>query len=182
MSNEPVPVPASNSLQPWFSRLGLSGMLLLFGGVAGLISMALPLISVSMEMGSGMGNAMEMLGGKAAGMGMNFNVSKSVKVIENWRGVICLLGYLGAIVLSFVLFQVKPVNPRTLFWSGLAVGGLITLFAVWLLILSMDTGKIGAQGVGMIKASMGLGVFLNLLAGLAVLAGGFMKAKEEKLV
>src|SRR5262245_56495053 len=50
MANDPVPNIALPPKQPWFARLGMSGKLLLFGAVAGIIAAFLPLAAVSVEL------------------------------------------------------------------------------------------------------------------------------------
>ncbi len=49
-----------------------------------------------------------------------------------------------------------------------------------LLVLALDTGSADMMGLGSVRASPGVGAFLNALATAA--AGGFLKAGEEKLI
>jgi hypothetical protein len=182
MENEQVtttlPAPQPTPLQAWLARLGLSGKLLAVGGLVGVIAVFLPLLSMSMEMPSG-ANA---FGGKGS---VNFaaaGLNKSVLVVENWRGVICLVGYLAALALTYVLYLPNGLSQKALGWAGAGVGALIALLAVWLLALAFS-GSSSMSGFGAsLRVSVGVGAILNLLAAAAVAVGGFVKAREEKLI
>src|SRR5262245_50705903 len=91
----PVPVsPQLQSLQAWLERLGLSGKLLAIGGLVGLIAVFLPLLSMSIQLPTAGGT--NVFGGKG---GVNLPAaltSQSVMVVRDWRGVLCLVGYLAA--------------------------------------------------------------------------------------
>lgn len=175
MSTEPTATPTT-SLQPLLARLGTSGKVLALGAMVGVVAMFLPLVSFSVEM-KGLGGQDNPLG-KMMG---NLGASHSPKVVDDWRGVVCLLGYIGAIILIFVLYPPKELQPKTLAWAGLGMGILLVLMALWLLFLAMDS-KGADMGLGAFKVSIGFGGILNLLAAAAVSAGGFLKAREEKLV
>ena len=179
MASEPDSPPILEPQQPWFARLGLSGKLLLLGGVVGLIAVFLPLITVSVQMG---GDPFGLLGGQRGGGQPTLNLSNSVKVVENWRGTVGMVGYLAAIVLSFVLYPPQGLAQKELTWAALGVGLLTAVLAVWLLILASDTGGADFMGMGSVKASLGVGAFINVLAGAAVTVAGFLKAREEKLI
>jgi hypothetical protein len=161
-------------LQAWLARLGLSGKILLIGGLIGVIAVFLPLLSMSMQMPS-LGGA----GGKGAVNLPGLSTSHSVMVVRDWRGTICLVGYLAALALAFVLYPPNGLGQKALGWAGVAVGGLIALLALWLLILAFN-GSAGMAGFGL-KISVGIGAILNLLAAATVAAGGLLKAREEKL-
>ena len=56
------------------------------------------------------------------------------------------------------------------------------MLALWLLVLALN-GSAGLSGFGgSFQITVGIGAILNLLAGAAVAAGGFLKAREEKLI
>jgi hypothetical protein len=166
-------VPAPLPPQAWLARLGLSGKLLAGGGVVGLIAVFLPLISVSFELPTG---------AKADVTLPALGVSQSVAVIRDWRGDICLLGYLAALALSYFLYLPSGLRQKTHGWAGAGVGGLLALLALWLL-ASAASGSSSISGFGAsLKMSIGLGAILNLLAAAAVAGGGFLKAREEKLI
>jgi hypothetical protein len=172
----PAPAPATAPLQAWLARLGLSGKLLAGGALVGVLAVFLPLLSMSMEMPSGA----NVFGGKGANVAAS-GLSKSVLVIENWRGVICLLGYLASLGLTYVLYLPNGLSQKTLGWAGAGVGGLVALLALWLLILAFN-GSSSMSGFGAsFKVSVGIGAILNLLAAGTVVAGGVIKAREEKL-
>jgi hypothetical protein len=157
-------------------RSGLSGKLLAIGGLVGVIAVFLPLLSMSMQMpalGANVGKAAVNLPAVAS--------SQSVMVLRDWRGVLCLLGYLAAGALAFVLYPPNGLRQKALGWAGLGVGAFISLLALWLLVLALN-GSGGAMGFGGLQITVGIGAILNLLAGAAVAMGGFLKAREEKLI
>jgi len=106
--------------------------------------------------------------------------SQSAMVIKDWRGVVTLIGYLSVVGLVYVLYLSGQRVARELNWATLGVGALVTLLALWLLIYYSGGGA-GMAGFAQMKVSAGIGAFLNVLAGLAVVAGGALKAREEKL-
>jgi hypothetical protein len=183
MATEQVPNSVSTAvtntqiqpLQAWLARLGLSGKILAIGGLVGIIAVFLPLMSISMQMPA------NPFGGKAAVNLQGLSTSQSVMVARDARGILCLLGYVAALALAFVLYPPKGLSQKTLAWAGLGVGGFVTLLAFWLVIAAL-TSSAGFAGFGAsIQSSIGIGAILNLLAGAAVAAGGFLKAREEKL-
>jgi hypothetical protein len=186
MANEPVPStvaaspPQLQPLQAWLARLGLSGKILAIGGLVGVIAVFLPLLSMSMSMQMPGGGSL--FGGKG---GVNLpavSSSQSVMVIENWRGVLCLVGYLAALALAVVLYPPNGLGQKNLAWAGAGVGALIALLSLWLLFAALG-GSAGMTGFGSsFQISVGIGAILNLLAGAAVAAGGFLKAREEQLI
>jgi hypothetical protein len=163
-SETPSNPPAFN-FQQWFARLGTSGKLLAIGGAAGVIAVFLPLISVTIDM-----------------MGVTAG-SHSSMVLDSWQGKICLAGYLGAIVSAFLLYPAPGAARKVPAWLGLAVGGVVALCAFWILIsvLRATGGASDFMGKGGAKVSPGFGTFLNVLTAAAVAAGGFLKAREERL-
>jgi len=183
MASEPVSNPTKAPAPPWFAQLGLSGKLLIIGGVAGTIAAFLPLISVSIAMQAPGGtDPFGMLGGKG---GVNFGgvtVSKTAMVVEDWRGKIGLAGYLATLVLVFVLYPPNRLQQKALGWAPVGVGLLVGVLSIWLLALALDTGSADILGMGFIKPKTGAGAFLNVVAGVVVAAGGLLKAREEKLI
>ena len=149
--------------RPWFDRLGLSGKLLAFGAVAGIVVAFLPLVSVSFDMNFLKGN-------------------RTAMVVEDWRGKVCLATYLGALVLAFVLYPPHGLSQKALCWVGVVAGLVVTVLAVWLLFLAIDAATDNLMGLGKIRASVGVGAVLNVVAAGVVTAGGFLKAREEKLI
>jgi hypothetical protein len=167
-------------LQAWLARLGLSGKILAIGGLVGLIAVFLPLLSMSIQMQIPGGT--HLAGGKGAVNLPGVSSSQSVMVIQDWRGVLCMVGYVAAIALAFVLYPPNGLGQKALGWAGVGVGGVIALLALWLLILALN-GSSALTGFGSsFQVSVGIGAILNLLAGAAVAAGGFLKAREEKLI
>ena len=168
------PNPNSILFKRGWQRVALSGKVLAVGGLVGAVAVFLPLISMSMQMPT--------LGGHMFGKaGVNLpgvSTSNSVMVVQDFRGVLCLMGYLAALALAFVLYPPNGLGQKNLGWAGLGVGAFITLLALWLLV-----GALGGSGAMMgLKISVGIGAILNLLAGATVAAGGFLKAREEHLI
>jgi len=185
MATEQVPSPVSapspqlQAFQAWLARLGLSGKLLAIGGLVGIIVVFLPLLSMSMSMQISTGGA-NLFKGKGVVNLPAVSSSQSVMVVSDWRGVLCLVSYLATLALAFVLYPPNGLAQKTLGWAGVGVGAFITLLALWLLVLALN-GSAGMMSFGGFQISVGIGAILNLLAGATVAAGGFLKAREEKL-
>jgi hypothetical protein len=172
----PPPQPQLHPLQAWLARLGLSGKLLAIGGLVGLIAVFLPLVSMSFQMPTSAGaNA---FGGKGGANLAAVSTSQTVMVVRDFRGVLCLLGYLAALALTYVLYAPTGLNPKTFGWVGVGVGALVALLALWLLVGALS----GSGSLGGFQISVGIGAILNLLAAATVAAGGALKAREEKLI
>jgi hypothetical protein len=166
-----------------FARLGLSGNLLLIGGLAGIVVAFLPLVSVSLQMqGPGGADLFGMLGGRGGGGQPAVSVTKTTMVLEDWRGKVGLVGYLVALIFAFVLYPPNGLGQKALSWVAVGAGLLAAVLAIWLLVLALDTGRADLFGMGSVKATTGFGAFLNVVTGLMVVAGGFLKAREEKLI
>jgi hypothetical protein len=174
-----APVSQVSPLQVWLARSGLSGKLLAGGGLVGVIAVFLPLLTMSMQIQT---PAAGMFGGKG---GVNLpavSSSHSVLVIGDFRGVLCLVGYVAALALAYVLYPTNGLGQKNLGWAGVGVGAFIELLALWLLVLALN-GSAGLTGFGSsFQISVGIGAILNLLAGATVAAGGFLKAREERLI
>jgi hypothetical protein len=161
----------------------MSGKLLVLGGVVGLIAAFLPLASVSVQVqGPGGADLFGMLGGRGPGGQPALGSKKTAMVVEDWRGAVGLVGYLAALFLAFVLYPPQGLAQKGLSWAAVGVGLLLAVLAVWLLVLALDTGSANLMGMGSVKASAGVGAFINVLAAVAVAVGGFLKAREEKQI
>src|SRR5207248_6206527 len=105
----------------------------------------LPLLSLSVQMQTP-GRA-GLFGNKG---GVNLpavSSSQSVMVVRDWRGVLCLVGYLAALALAFVLYPPNGLGQKALGWAGVGVGALIALLALWLLVLALN-GSASLTGFG----------------------------------
>jgi hypothetical protein len=178
----PSPVPAAPQLPPlqaWLARLGPSGKILAVGALVGVLAVFLPLLTMSMSMEL----PKNAFGGKNA-VNMNLpgmSTSQSVMVASDWRGVLCLVGYLGALALTVVLYPPNGLREKVLGWAGAGVGAFVVLLSLWLLFLALN-GSAGMSGFGAsLKISVGLGTILNVVAAAVVTAGGALKAREEGL-
>jgi hypothetical protein len=101
-------------------------------------------------------------------------------VVEDWRGVLCLLAYIAAVTLAFVLYPRGGLTKRALGWVAGAVGVLATLVAIWMLVSAGTTEN--ANPLAAVTVTTGIGAILNLVAGVVVTAAGLLKAREEKLI
>jgi hypothetical protein len=179
-NDAPALASSPSPIQAWLARLGLSGKLLGIGALVGVIAVFLPLVSVSVQMSNSLGV------GQAKGKG-GFNipaldVNQRVLVIQDFRGVICLLGYAAALALTYVLYAPTGLQQKSLGWAGVGVGGLTALLSLWLLFTAYS-GSSALSGFGAsFQVSVGIGAIFNLLAAGTVAAGGFLKAREEKLI
>jgi hypothetical protein len=175
-----LPATTPTPLQAWLARLGLSGKLLAAGGLVGVVAVFLPLLSISMQMPDFGG--VKGLGGKAGAGLPAVGISQSVMVVRDWRGVICLVGYVAALALTYVLYLPNGLSQKSLNWAGAGVGALLALLALWLLVGALS-GSSSLSGFGAsLRVSVGSGAILNLLAAAAVTAGGVLKAREEQLI
>lgn len=184
MATEQVPtsVPVASQLPPlqaWLGRLGLSGKVLAIGAVVGLIAVFLPLLTMSTQM-STLGGA-NTFGGKGGVHLPAVSASQSVMVLRDWRGVLCLVGYVAALALAYVLYPPNGLAQKNLGWAGLGAGAFVTLLALWLLV-DAHNGSGSMMGFVGFQISVGIGAILNLLSGAAVTVGGFLKAREEGLI
>jgi hypothetical protein len=175
-SSVPASLPPRQLLQAWLARLGLSGKILAIGGLVGVIAVFLPLLSISMQLQA---PGVNLFGGKGGAALPAVSTSQSVLVVGDWRGVLCLVGYLATLALAYVLYPPDGLAQKTLGWGGVGVGGLVALLALWLLGSALS-GSSGMAGFGF-QVSVGIGAILNLLAAAAVATGGFLKAREEQL-
>jgi hypothetical protein len=177
MASEPQTTRPAVPPPPLLARLGLSGMLLAVGGIVGIIVTFLPLASesVSVEVQNPMFGQLGAIGAR----------SETVKVVDNWRGIICLIGYIAAVILAFVLYPPLGLRQKALSWAAVGAGLVTAVFAIWLLIWVLRAAGGGADVMGIsVKSAVtvGVGAALNVLTALVVTAGGFLKAREERLI
>ena len=169
--------------KPWLDRTGMSGKIFLAAAIIGLVSTFLSFVTVAIEMHS----PFALGGGFGTGVGPSMPAIKqeeSVSVIKAWQGKVCFGAYIATGLLALILYPPKPLNPSALAWAGVTVGLVALVCAFWLLVAALDAGSIkGFPGMGSsISVSIGIGTYLNVVAGAAVVAAGFLKAKEEKLI
>jgi hypothetical protein len=173
-------ITSSSPLQAWLARMGLSGKLLAIGALVGVIAVFLPLVSVSVQVPNTLGTTLTK--GKGSVKIPSLDVSQRVLVIQDFRGVLCLLGYIAALALTYVLYAPTGLQQKSFGWAGVGIGGLTALLSLWLLIGAFS-GSSALSGFGAsLQVSVGLGAIVNLLAAGTVAAGGFLKAREEKLI
>jgi hypothetical protein len=144
-------------------------MCLALGGLAGIISAFLPLMFVSFQ-----------TQGPDPGVVIYHNAG--VQVDQSWQGMLSLVVYLAALVGAVVLYPAQGSAKRALVWAGLGAGLLVAVLALWLLLLAFGMGAGNLTGVGSTSVTPGVGAFLNAAAAVLIAAGGFLKAREEKLI
>jgi hypothetical protein len=159
------------ALAVW-SSLSLGGKVLLVAGVAGTILTFLPAYSVSMNI---------------FGSSSHFSVAP----FDGWQGKVGLFGFLGSAFFAWCLSrQPRPAGFKNMLYLALgcaAIAGLMTLSTFWDLSRGPSVTGSGTAGKELgdkIKSSAGMTflAYLYLLAGLAALAGGGLRAMEEKLI
>lgn len=187
MSTEHVPSSPQEPTPSWLVRLGLSGKLLGIGSLAGILVAFLPLVSVSVQMGGPGGSNPFGMPGMPGMMGQAnqpaMSINQTAMVIDDWRGKVGLAGYLAALVLAFVLYPPNGLAQKTLCWAGVGAGLLVSVLAIWMMVLVLNNGSSSnMMGMGSVSATVGIGAYLNVVAGIAVAIGGFLKARDEKLV
>ncbi len=173
---QPPPVPISSpepfSASQWWARLGTSGRIMMIAALVGLLSCLLPAWSVSFSSSVAVSS---MLGGVQG--------SRSVLVGEHWKGILGLLGFIVVIVFCFILYGPQPVRSKALYWVPVGIGGGLVLFALLLLIEALRYSQSTAiAGVASVRVTPGIGTFIDLLAGAAVLCGAILKARQERLI
>ena len=99
--------------------------------------------------------------------------SQSFAVWRDWRGKLALLGYVGVAVMA-VLMMKHAVASRKQVIACVATAGVVVLAALWLPL------SIGSAGFGP-AVSMGVGVYVNILAAVALATGAAIQAKRSKL-
>jgi hypothetical protein len=125
-----------------------------FGGVAGVIVGFLPLETVNV-----------------------FRSEWTMLVLESRGGQFALLGYVGALVFSVLLYPSNRRPRKSLCWGGLAAGALCVLAALEQL---LDRVLVVSLFNGPSQLRIGVGAYLNVLAAAAVAVGACLKAREEK--
>jgi hypothetical protein len=159
---------------PWFARLGTSGKLLAIGSVVGAFAVFLPLARVTVQMNAP-GVTIEMRGVQGTQpFPFPGAIEDSAKVVKTWQGQVCLLGYVAALVLSFMLYPPGGLTQKQLVWAAVGIGALVLALAFWVVVLVTSSTDQNMMGMGGIKTSPGVGGFINLLAAAAVAAGGFL--------
>jgi hypothetical protein len=168
MSSEPQPLPPDPEEAPlslddappggsFFDKVGPHApMILLASSVVGLISIFLPLQSISVP-------------------GLSAN---SPNVFLPWQGKLCLVGYLalgalGGLVLGKVIVLQKPYGL-----GALITAGVVLLLALWIL---FAVSRSGGGIPGLVEVSTGVGCYINLLAALAVTGAAVIVAKTAKV-
>jgi hypothetical protein len=178
-TDAPSPVAAPTPLAAWFARLGLSGKILAFAALAGIIVAFLPLVSYSISLQMPVSIQMPGLKGLNQPVPSSSSNSQTTLVVEKLAGQLGLVGYLAALVLAFVLYPPNGLGQKSLCWAGVGTGLLVALLALWQLIAALNAG---GDLMGMVKITPGVGAFLNVAAAIAVAAGAFLKTREEKLI
>jgi hypothetical protein len=99
--------------------------------------------------------------------------SQTLAVWRDWRGKLALLGYAGVAVMAVMMLK-HAVASRKQAIACAATAGVVLLAALWLPL------SIGSAGFGS-AVSMGVGVYVNILAAAALATGAAIQAKRSKL-
>jgi hypothetical protein len=100
-------------------------------------------------------------------------VSESVAVWRDWRGKLALLGYVGVGVMAARMLR-RELPDRVQVLACAITAGVVMLLALWLP-LSIRGSELGSA------VSMGIGVYINILAGLGLAAGAVLQARRSKV-
>jgi hypothetical protein len=175
MATDQVPPTAPPINQLW-ARWGRSGRLLAIGGVVGIIAVFLPLMSATIQ-------AADFGGFSFPGMNTpSMRVSQHSMVVDAWQGKTALAAYIAVVVLAVLLYPPTGLTQKNLAWAGLGLGALAVILALWLLISALRVNNDAFAGAVGFSVSVGFGAYINVLAAATVLYGGFLKAREERLV
>jgi uncharacterized protein with PQ loop repeat len=146
------------------AKLTLADKVIGSAAVVGVISTFLPAVSVTLEL----------LGTKE---------TRSVSVIADWRGKLGLLCFLAAGTILFLMIQKGAAASKNLMNGLLAACGIAALLGIFLLIgASSSLSDVPAAARQLMKANVAFGTYLFLLCGVGMGVGGFLKAKEQKLL
>src|SRR5262249_15023527 len=123
MSSESGSIPRTTQpvAQQWYANLGASGKILVLGAAFGVVACFLPLVRWSIEV-------------------LGATSSQSWMVIEDWRGKLCLVGYLAAVTFAILMYLPRKSVTRLMCVGALAVGAFLALFALWLLVDTFRSG------------------------------------------
>jgi hypothetical protein len=103
-----------------------------------------------------------------------FGTSVSAKVVDDWRGKLDFAGYIAVGVMAFMMLKNAAIAPsKGKVLACLIVSAVVALLAIWLPLSLGDVGE---------GASKGFGLWLNILAALAMLVGSALKAKATKMI
>jgi len=100
-------------------------------------------------------------------------VYESVAVWRDWRGKLALLGYVGVAVTAAMILRDGIASRRRAMGCAIAAA-VVVVSALWLP-LSIKSSGFGSA------VSMGVGVYVNVLAALGMAAGAAIQARRSKL-
>jgi hypothetical protein len=176
MATDQVPPAAPPPTTSIWARWGRSGRLLAIGGAVGIVAVFLPLMSATIQ-------AADFGGFSFPGMNTpSMRVSQHAMVLDAWQGKTALAAYIAAVVLAVLLYPPTGLAQKNLAWAGLALGALAVLLALWLLTSALRVNNDAFAGAVGFSVSVGFGAYINVLAAATVLYGGYLKAREERLV
>ena len=174
-NQSPTPPPASsqdnlvNTGKNIFERLSLGGKLMCGGAILAIIAAFLSPVSSKVSADNPL-------------MKIASSHSGGAMLIEDWRGIIAVLGCVGCGVLALMLFGSKP-NPQAKNFTiaALAAGGVAVLMCILLwMVISRNSASFEAMGTSM-SVGASFGMYLILIASLVCLAGSVLNAKDSKL-
>lgn len=148
-----------DGLRNWFERLGTSGQLLLFGGFFGLQAcLSNPLWTFKSQ-------------------AFDSPISASVSILDDWRGVVCLLGNAGILALLYFLYPADKQKHLARCGAVVVLAVGCAVCATWLFV-DVVTHSHPLTGSHITDIRTGLGGYLNAASGIAVVIGAGLKLKE----
>lgn len=156
------PGPAGGS---FLDKVGPHALKIMLGAaVVGAISCFLPAMTSSVD-------------ASLESLGVGVRGGSSPGPWKDWRGTICLLGYIGIAVMAGMMLQKQLPYAKQLTLASLITAGVVALMA-FLFLLAISNSSVSGLGI---SVSTGIGTYLNFLAALVVVAGAVIQAKRAKL-
>jgi hypothetical protein len=169
----------------WLVRSGVAGKVMAAGAALGMVAAFLPLATVSMQMGGPtqqVTNPMQLMMGPMQQMMGTVSASRTVTVIDDWRGKAIVVGSLAGLAFAWLLYPPGRSPAKWMCWTAVGVGVATGLLAFWLFIDAMRSrGGGDLMGMGSVSSSMGIGAVVALLAGAGMAVGALFKGREERL-
>ena len=144
------PVESGTSL---VDKIGPHAPKILIGGaVLGLISVFLPAVTVSF-----------------------LGFSETISVVRDWRGKLCLVGYISVGVMAAMMLKGDLATARKKVLACLITSGVVLLLAIW---LPLTLSNITAADV----VKTGSGIYVNIVAAAVLSGGAALQAKRRRRV
>lgn len=100
--------------------------------------------------------------------------STSFSVVQDWRGKLGLVAYVGVGVMAGMMLNNELAGKRSQILACFIATGVAALLAVWLMF--------SVSGLGVGTVSTGFGAFVNILAALAATGASAVLAKRAQII